>query len=64
MPSPAPLRALSRRRRLRRRIEELRLRLSRQVESLPAGNDSWLETERELTAAEAALGELGSLAWL
>ncbi|QEY33405.1 hypothetical protein EVJ50_06280 [Synechococcus sp. RSCCF101] len=44
--------------RLRQRVDLLRRRLSRQVQLLPSGNDSWLETERELCAAESALNQL------
>jgi hypothetical protein len=45
---------------LRRRLEQLRLKLSHQVETLPLGNESWLQTERELVAAEKALHSLAS----
>lgn len=33
--------------------------LSLQVEQLPSGNEGWLDTERELTAAETTLLQLG-----
>ena len=32
--------------------------LAEQVESLPVENESWLETEREITAVERALQQL------
>ena len=37
------------------RCEQLQLELSDQVASLPFGNERWLLTERELSAAEDAL---------
>ena len=37
------------------RVEQLRLLLAEQVQTLPNGNESWLDTERELTAVERAL---------
>ena len=37
------------------RCEQLQLELSDQVASLPLGNERWLLTERELSAAEDAL---------
>ena len=46
------------RRSLQQRFEQLRLRLSEQVQTLPLGNDSWLETERELLAVERALARM------
>ena len=46
------------RRPLQRRFEQLRLRLSEQVQTLPLGNDSWLDTERELMAVERALARM------
>jgi hypothetical protein len=55
-----PLRVLQLRVSLRRRLEQLRLKLSHQVETLPLGNESWLQTERELVAAEKALHSLAS----
>ena len=53
-----PLRVLQLRSSLRRRLDQLRLKLSHQVETLPFGNESWLQTERELVAAEKALRSL------
>jgi hypothetical protein len=44
-----------------RRLDQLRLTLSDQVESLPFGNETWMQTERELVAAEQALRQLRSL---
>ena len=38
---------------LQRRFEHLMTVLAEQVESLPIENESWLETEREITAIEA-----------
>ena len=55
-----PLSVLQLRVSLRRRLEQLRLKLSHQVETLPLGNESWLQTERELVAAEKALHSLAS----
>ena len=46
------------RRTLQWRFEQLRLRLSEQVQTLPLGNDSWLDTERELMAVERALAQM------
>jgi len=43
---------------LMERCEQLQLTLSEQIEKLPLGNESWLQTERELTAAERALDRL------
>ncbi|KZR87759.1 hypothetical protein MITS9504_00182 [Synechococcus sp. MIT S9504] len=40
---------------LAERCEQLQLELSDQVASLPFGNERWLLTERELSAAEDAL---------
>ena len=37
------------------RCQQLQLELSDQVASLPFGNERWLVTERELSAAEDAL---------
>ena len=37
---------------LQRRFEHLMTVLAEQVESLPIENESWLETEREITAIE------------
>ena len=48
------------RRSLQQRFEQLRLRLSEQVQTLPLGNDSWLDTERELLAVERALARMPS----
>ena len=46
------------RRSLQQRFEQLRQRLSEQVQTLPLGNDSWLDTERELLAVERALARM------
>ena len=43
---------------LRERCEQLMLLLSDQVQNLPLGNESWMNTERELVAAERALARL------
>jgi hypothetical protein len=43
---------------LQRRFEHLMTVLAEQVESLPMDNESWLETEREITAVERALQRL------
>ena len=43
---------------LAERCEQLQMELSEQVASLPFGNERWLLTERELSAAEAALVRL------
>ena len=40
---------------LAERCQQLQLELSDQVASLPIGNEHWLVTERELSAAEDAL---------
>ena len=40
---------------LAERCQQLQLELSDQVASLPFGNERWLVTERELSAAENAL---------
>ena len=40
---------------LAERCQQLQLELSDQVASLPFGNERWLVTERELSAAEDAL---------
>lgn len=53
-----PLRVLQLRASLHRRLDQLRLKLSHQVETLPFGNETWLQTERELVAAEKALRSL------
>lgn len=45
---------------LRERCQQLQLELSEQVASLPVGNERWLLTERELSAAENALLRLHS----
>ncbi|CAK6696336.1 hypothetical protein I1E95_00765 [Synechococcus sp. CBW1107] len=44
---------------LRSRLLDLQARLQGQIQSLPLGNEGWLDTERELNAAEAALSQLG-----
>ena len=43
---------------LRERCELLMLLLADQVQNLPLGNESWMNTERELVAAERALERL------
>ena len=43
---------------LRERCEQLMLLLADQVQNLPFGNESWMNTERELVAAERALARL------
>ena len=43
---------------LRRRLEQLRELLSHQVETLPLGDEVWMQTERELVAAEEAMRQL------
>ena len=43
---------------LRERCEQLMLLLADQVQNLPLGNESWMNTERELVAAERALARL------
>ena len=40
------------------RCQQLQLELSDQVASLPFGNEGWMQTERELWAAEEALERL------
>ena len=40
---------------LAERCQQLQLELSDQIASLPIGNERWLLTERELSAAEEAL---------
>ena len=35
------------------------MRLQGQIQNLPLGNEGWLDTERELNAAEAALSQMG-----
>jgi len=42
------------------RLEQLQMLLSAQIETLPLGNESWLETERELVAVERALERIPS----
>ena len=49
------LRLLMRRHGLLERLERLQVLLSVQTETLPLGNESWLDTERELVAVERAL---------
>ena len=46
------------RRGLRLRLEQLQMQLADQVQSLPFGNESWLDTERELVAVEQALSRI------
>ena len=49
------LRLLMRRHGLLERLERLQVLLSVQIETLPLGNESWLDTEREMVAVERAL---------
>ena len=49
------LRSLQLRERLLDRVELLQTLLAEQVQTLPWGNESWLDTERELVAVEQAL---------
>ena len=50
---------------LQARRERLQERLAEQINQLPFGNESWLQTERELVAAERALHQLdGRCQWL
>ena len=49
------LRLLMRRHGLLERLERLQVLLSVQIETLPLGNESWHDTERELVAVERAL---------
>ena len=53
-----PLRVLQLHASLCRRLDQLRFKLAHQVETLPVGNESWIQTERELAAAEKALRAL------
>ena len=53
--------SLQRRRGLLERLEQLQVLLSEQVQSLPDGNESWLETERELMAVEQALERIPAI---
>jgi hypothetical protein len=43
---------------LQRRFEHLMTVLAEQMESLPIDNESWLETEREITTVERTLQRL------
>jgi hypothetical protein len=43
---------------LMERCEQLQLHLAEQIDQLPLGNESWLQTERELVATEQALDRL------
>jgi hypothetical protein len=43
------------------RLEQLQVLLSEQVQSLPDGNESWLDTERELMAVEQALERIPAI---
>ena len=40
---------------------QLQLLLSEQIQSLPHGNESWLDTERELMAVEQALERIPAI---
>lgn len=53
--------SLQRRRDLLERLEQLQLLLSEQVQSLPDGNESWMDTERELMAVEQALERIPAI---
>ena len=53
--------SLQRRRGLLERLEQLQLLLSEQVQSLPDGNESWMDTERELMAVEQALERIPAI---
>ena len=55
------LRLLMRRHGLLERLERLQVLLSVQIETLPLGNESWLDTERELVAVERALERIPAL---
>ena len=52
------LQMLQLRRGLHLRLEQLQLQLADQVQSLPFGNETWLDTERELVAVEQALSRI------
>ena len=58
------LRTRSRLTALRERLEVLHAQLAEQVELLPIGNESWIETERELRAAESAMAQLHGRRWI
>ena len=58
------LRSRSRLNALRDRLEVLHAQLAEQVELLPIGNESWMETERELRAAESAMAQLHGRRWV
>lgn len=62
--SPSAFRSCSMALALRDRLEVLRAQLAEQVQTLPQGNESWLDTERELRAAETAMAQLGGLRWI
>lgn len=53
-----PLRVVRLRTSLQCRLEQLRHTLALQVQTLPVGNEAWMQTERELVAAEQALRQL------
>ena len=53
--------SLQRRRGLLERLEQLQVLLAEQVQSLPHGNESWLDTERELMAVERALERIPAI---
>ena len=53
--------SLQRRRGLLERLAQLQVLLSEQVQSLPDGNESWLDTERELMAVEQALERIPAI---
>ena len=55
------LRSLQLQRGLMIRLEQLQLLLAEQVQTLPSGNESWLDTERELMAVEQALERIPAI---
>ena len=59
--SAPELRSLQLRERLLDRVELLQILLAEQVQTLPWGNESWLDTERELVAVEQALERIPSI---
>ena len=55
------LRSLQLQRGLMIRLEQLQLLLAEQVQTLPSGNESGLDTERELMAVEQALERIPAI---
>jgi hypothetical protein len=45
---------------LRERLQTLRTQLAEQIDDLPSGNERWLDTERELNAAESAFAQFSA----